>query len=372
MSTELEPITDGEFDETAVHLARLPARVDQVGRAGALYVLEFDSGMVKVGRSATPQSRSRDHVRHVRRYTGGGLVRGWLSVAHSNVVDTEQALIRQGRGWATSVEGNEYLFGASFTKLVRFASSLTYRPVRPWPHRGDGEDEKDPWTSGLVRAVRQVCAMQTRHERQSAWPLPVLAVEGEEDEGLREALQVVADQQGVPLAEMASRSWYDLIQAIAEMRVQTYRAELQAGIYRTHAAILSAGRLDLLRPILPVCADPAGDAEQEDDQDAGSIERVDAWMAQCYADETARGEHDSACEWKLTPRHWACHCAKRRRIARGHGEWPGDLIFQAPTCPRCKEQVTDDGDAYLCIGCAAEWNFDGTKVGFLDDFEELA
>lgn len=85
-----------------------------------------------------------------------------------------------------------------------------------------------------------------------------------------------------------------------------------------------------------------------------------------YAAAVAAGEHDDECEY---PTHsYICHCSKRRRIAAGFTEPPGELIWEYPTCPRCNETVEGDADGFTCARCCCSWGLDGQQATFYDDY----
>ena len=82
-----------------------------------------------------------------------------------------------------------------------------------------------------------------------------------------------------------------------------------------------------------------------------------------------RGEHDGQCEWREGG-FFICNCSKRRRIAAGYTEPPGELIYEMPICPRCDKHVDHDGDSFTCPRCCVFWNADGTAE-FYDDHGDL-
>lgn len=88
-----------------------------------------------------------------------------------------------------------------------------------------------------------------------------------------------------------------------------------------------------------------------------------------HAEEVAAGKHDDQCEYTSHP--YICHCSKRRRIAAGFTEPPGELIWEYPTCPRCNETVEGDGDGFTCPQCCCSWPLDGKKAEFYDDYGDV-
>jgi hypothetical protein len=85
-----------------------------------------------------------------------------------------------------------------------------------------------------------------------------------------------------------------------------------------------------------------------------------------HYESVARGEHDDQCEWR--PGFYLCHCSKRRREAAGYTEPPGELIYQAPLCPRCYKETAHNGDGFACEPCRVTWDSDGVTATFTDDY----
>jgi len=85
------------------------------------------------------------------------------------------------------------------------------------------------------------------------------------------------------------------------------------------------------------------------------------------------GLHDDECEFRPSG-HFLCHCSKRRRIADGYTEPPGELIHQYPLCPRCLSEVSHDGDSFYCVHCVCTWSSGSSESAeFTDDYgDDLA
>lgn len=93
-----------------------------------------------------------------------------------------------------------------------------------------------------------------------------------------------------------------------------------------------------------------------------------------YEEQKRNGMHDDRCEWRPNG-HFICNCRKRKRIASGFTELPGDLYFPPPSCPRCSADVDFDGDSWICHHCGVAWHSDGSDARFTDDMgddEDLA
>lgn len=101
-----------------------------------------------------------------------------------------------------------------------------------------------------------------------------------------------------------------------------------------------------------------------------SMQEWAAKVAKRHEAEVVEGLHDNECEWRANG-HYLCLCSKRRRIAAGYTEPPGDLIFNDPSCPRCGEDVPFDGDGWTCSPCNATWTNATGDAYFNDDHGDL-
>jgi hypothetical protein len=95
------------------------------------------------------------------------------------------------------------------------------------------------------------------------------------------------------------------------------------------------------------------------------------WHKRCvdqHRAQVAAGRHDDQCEWAPTG-FFLCHCSKRRREAKGHGELPkGELYFPPPMCPRCDRDVEHNGDSWTCPACSIVYDDRGEASMFTDDY----
>lgn len=107
-------------------------------------------------------------------------------------------------------------------------------------------------------------------------------------------------------------------------------------------------------------------ARKRDPREAAA-DRVFRSVLERHAEQVARGEHDSQCEWRAEG-FYLCHCSKRRREHDGFTEPPGELIFNNPVCPRCYHEVGHDGDSFTCPRCCAYWDEPGAEATFYDEY----
>lgn len=88
--------------------------------SGHLYVLEFSSGVVKVGRSVQPTERIRDHVAAARRF-GVTLGRSWTSDAVVDEVVAEALMLAEIARTTGGRKRDEWVNDISFAHAVEVA-----------------------------------------------------------------------------------------------------------------------------------------------------------------------------------------------------------------------------------------------------------
>lgn len=110
---------------------RILAKLD----LGHIYVVEFTSGVVKVGKSTDPRSRIATH-RQLARMHGGEVRNTWVSHLHYFSGEAERELIEYCARIGQLVVGREY-FRAPFAEVRSRASLLAHNRFTPedmgWP-----------------------------------------------------------------------------------------------------------------------------------------------------------------------------------------------------------------------------------------------
>lgn len=97
--------------------------------AGHVYVLAFDNGIVKVGRTQNVKNRLRNHAGDARKF-GLAVTDSWVSPLHVEWElneDTLKALAVKHGGTATCAE---YFAGADYALVAAAASRLPFTPPR--------------------------------------------------------------------------------------------------------------------------------------------------------------------------------------------------------------------------------------------------
>lgn len=102
---------------------------ESAARLGNLYVVEFSTGTVKVGRSRTPDQRIENHAGEARKF-GVWITRRWVSTAHRSHFASERALIRACAAKGSLITGREY-FRIDFDEAVRLAERAIERTPPP-------------------------------------------------------------------------------------------------------------------------------------------------------------------------------------------------------------------------------------------------
>lgn len=97
------------------------ARIMRELSPGHLYVVEFSSGVVKVGRTTKPEARLASHSLFAQVH-GGDIAQYWVSSLHYRTADSERELIDFCLRFGRPVVGREY-FRAPYAE-VRARASL--------------------------------------------------------------------------------------------------------------------------------------------------------------------------------------------------------------------------------------------------------
>ncbi len=118
----------------AIGRSRLHNMIDD----GYLYVVEFSSGVVKVGKTTHPKSRLASHAKHAEIH-GAEIRRSWTSQRHHGCSASERELIKfcSARGRRTA--GREYYRDLSFDDAARYAELLVQREIVQRAYANSGE-----------------------------------------------------------------------------------------------------------------------------------------------------------------------------------------------------------------------------------------
>lgn len=112
-------------ETAAVRAAEIGAEADRILRQlaiGHIYVVEFSSGVVKVGRTAKPETRLANHSLFAQVH-GGSITQSWVSGLHYCSADSERELIDFCLRFGPPVVGREY-FRVPFADARARASLL--------------------------------------------------------------------------------------------------------------------------------------------------------------------------------------------------------------------------------------------------------
>jgi len=95
---------------------------------GYLYVIRFDTDVIKVGMSVAPAGRLRAHHAYSRGL-GISITDQWVSVPHKQTLANEKELITFCRANASRTNAREYFVGLDFTSVIGYAETLPYIPA---------------------------------------------------------------------------------------------------------------------------------------------------------------------------------------------------------------------------------------------------
>jgi hypothetical protein len=110
--------------------------VVQRGKKGDayIYVVEFSTGTIKVGRGVNPKGRVQSHATTANLH-GVDVTQCWVSEPHSTSFQSEDYLIAWCRTHGQQAAGREYFNGVTFEDTVGFACTLASLPAASNPER---------------------------------------------------------------------------------------------------------------------------------------------------------------------------------------------------------------------------------------------
>ncbi|MEU2789063.1 hypothetical protein [Streptomyces sp. NPDC007100] len=144
--------------------SRMGQQGNVTGLEGHVYVVSFESGLIKVGRSKSPTDRLRKYrqegVIHVN-----PVAESWVSPLHAKWSDNEEQLIRfcEANGtMASNGYRGEYFTGLSFEQVRSYAEGLPFDRLDQRKHV-----EENAW---LVRYHRQLAEQFNNPPRMALPP----------------------------------------------------------------------------------------------------------------------------------------------------------------------------------------------------------
>ena len=91
-----------------------------------IYVIEFDDGLIKVGRTRRPDQRIKTHESNVFNFTKKKIKNRWVSNSHGNCNQNELLLVRFCSSKGESTGSREWFSGVIFDEVVSYAKSLQF------------------------------------------------------------------------------------------------------------------------------------------------------------------------------------------------------------------------------------------------------
>lgn len=227
-------------DPRGVSLLKLPGRHEHHRYVGHVYVVELSGGTTKLGRTANPFGRISRHAEQAAPY-GAKILRLWVSIAHRNPVEVEQALIRHARENSVGAIRNEYFQGLDFSAVVEAANRMSFQAIdlgelaeaerarvplfgRVGPPREDGPDV-------LAEAQAAVAALFGRGD-DGTQSVPV-ALEGSGSKELHAVLSEIAQAKGCSLQDVLALTWVDVLEEMTTAIVRTEALRLKAYACKT-------------------------------------------------------------------------------------------------------------------------------------------
>jgi hypothetical protein len=157
------------------------------GLEAHIYVLGFESGLVKVGYSASPDKRIALHERHGAAY-GNPLAQSWRSGPHVGAFQNEALLIKFCAEHATVSSGREYFTDIAFDEVRAYATTLQFA-------RGDKEAHEQQQRALYERLYRQMSMPQDRlFALPQAITFPEPQIDGRQEALLAELFNISIDE----------------------------------------------------------------------------------------------------------------------------------------------------------------------------------
>lgn len=229
-----------------IDLNALPEHRRSNGYDGYVYVLEFSTGIVKIGKTRNPRARIATHVEDAKKF-GATVDQLWLSEWHENYSDNEQALLRAFGGDSVA-HGNEYL-RVSFLDAVNVAKGLSLK-VLSEQERGERDaailEKADKLAQSLVgfnpfrRFTVDVPDELTAQVLQTVFAvsLPKELHRSSDGAAIQARMAQFAVESGLDAEEILNWSYTDAIAHLAEMVIK-------AGCLELRIKALKAERYDL-------------------------------------------------------------------------------------------------------------------------------
>ena len=107
-----DPVSSAPID---IHSSRV--RTATAFKRGGLYVILFDTGMIKIGYSAKPGQRVVEHRKRAWNY-GVSVVSSWSGRVREDILPCEAALANALAPLATEERAREYFRGVDFNHAV--------------------------------------------------------------------------------------------------------------------------------------------------------------------------------------------------------------------------------------------------------------
>jgi hypothetical protein len=196
-------------------------------------VVEFDSGLIKVGRTDHPRQRIRNHLGNATLH-GNRVTAVWLSPAHEGFAKNEALMIEFGQREGTATRRNEYFEGLTMAQIVAYARTLDFSPPDEAKIDRARTENKDShvWGMGISPCGRAGCAAHLLppdntkdfdeialaavgalfgRREDGAYDMP-LTFASESSSDLRAVLESVARAKDVPIEDILNATWLKMFE----------------------------------------------------------------------------------------------------------------------------------------------------------------
>lgn len=250
MSIEIVP-----FEFTQIEDKEISRACPAVKFGGYLYVIEFDMGLIKVGRTDNPSRRLAQHAANARGF-GISVERAWVSGAHDNFATNESDLIAQVAAIASGRNKSEYFTGITYEQATNIAAALPFNEINikaheervelanqqwqefmsaTWGTTGRNRDfphSDNPWVEWGSPIADMFYAL-----RQMLEPNEKFTLNGD----MKQLWESAASGAGISVEEFQEKNYIDFVELIANLFVKVASQNMKLWA-------INNGRHDLVQP----------------------------------------------------------------------------------------------------------------------------
>lgn len=219
----------------------------KMSHGGYIYIILFESGILKAGRTQKPAQRISNHASNAAAFSTS-ISQVWVSCPHDNFASNEAELMASVAAMATKQNNREFFEGIDFSDAVALAEQLVFAPIDFEAH-----EARDQARFQKMKRFLGMPDPEPEPENPArAWGAPILKMfaqlrevpelEEQQTEATRDAWDLAAAAMGLPVEEVMEWSYLEVMEHVAKLFVRT--AYLDTKIWA-----MKNGRPDLTAPM---------------------------------------------------------------------------------------------------------------------------